>query len=94
MPLKEGNTSPVIATPNNIPLNQADLGSNVNVDAKAVFEKRRPWGKDSNLPKEDWPDPEVWFSFLISSDKPPEEILEHICTSGRSVEGIAWESRN
>ena len=51
MPLNEGNTFPVITTPNDIPLNQTDLGSNVNVDAKAVFEKRRPGGKDSNLPE-------------------------------------------
>ena len=42
MPLKGGNTSPVITTPNDIPLNQTDLGYNVNVDAKAVFKKRRP----------------------------------------------------
>jgi hypothetical protein len=78
MPLKEGHKSPVITTPNEIPLNQTDLGSNVNIDAKAVFEKRRPWGKDSDIPEEDWPDPEIWFSFVISSDEPPEDILERI----------------
>ena len=78
MPLKEGKTSPVITTPNEVPINQTDLGSNVNVDSKAVFEKRRPWGKDSDLPEEDWPDPEIWFSFVISSDEPPEDILERI----------------
>ena len=59
MPQNEGNTSPLITTSNEIPLNQTDLGSNVNVDAKAIFKKRRPWGKDSDLPKEDWPNPEV-----------------------------------
>ena len=83
MSLKEGNTKPVINTPNKIPLNQTDLGSNVNVDEKTTFEKRRSWGKDNDLPEEDWPDPEVWFSFVISSDEPPEEILEHICHEWR-----------
>ena len=50
----------------------------MDVDAKAVFEKRIPWGKDSKLPEEYWPDPEIWFSFAISSDESPEEILERI----------------
>ena len=53
MPLKEGNTTPVITTPNKIPLNQTDLGTNVNVDEKATFEKMRPWGKDRDIPEED-----------------------------------------
>ena len=87
MPLKEGNKSPVITTPNEIPLNQTDLGSNVNVDAKAVFEKRRPWGKDSDLPEEDWPDPEIWFSLVISSDEPAEEIIERIRHEWRKCGG-------
>ena len=42
MPLKEGNTARVIITPNEIPINQADMGYNVNVDEKATFKKRRP----------------------------------------------------
>ena len=78
MPLKEDNTTPVIPTPDEIPLNQTDLGTNVNPDKKATFKKKRPWGKDNNLPEEDWLDPKVWFSFVISSDEPPEDILERI----------------
>jgi hypothetical protein len=51
----------------------------VNVDAKATFEKKCPWGKDNaDLDEEDWPDPEVWFSMVISSDVPPEEILDRV----------------
>ena len=87
MPLKEGKTSPVITTPNEVPINQTDLGSNVNVDSKAVFEKRRPWGKDSDLPEEDWPDPEIWFNFVISSAEPPEDILECICHEWKKCGG-------
>ena len=36
MPVKEGNTTPVLTTPNEIPLNQTDLGTNINVDPKAT----------------------------------------------------------
>ena len=79
IPLKEGNTAPTINTPNKIPLNQTDLGSNVNVNKKATFKTRRPWENDNTLLMEDWPNPEVWFNFVISSDEPPEEILERIC---------------
>ena len=95
MPLREDKTSPVITTPNEVPINQTDLGSNVNVDSKAVFEKRRPWGKDSDLPEEDWPDPEIWFSFVISSDEPPEDILERIRhewkKSGDNLSKCKWD---
>ena len=87
MPLKEGKASPVITTSNKFPLNQTDLGCNVNVDAKAVFEKRRPLGKDSDLPEEDRPDPEIWFSCVIFSDEPPEEILERICHEWKKCGG-------
>ena len=77
VPLKEGRTEPIINTPNEIPLNQTDLGTHVKVDPRATFEKRRPWGKDkANIDEEDWPDPEVWFSTVISCDLPPEEILD------------------
>ena len=79
IPVKEGSTTPVITTPNEILFNQTDLGTNVNVDAKAIFEKKCPWGKDNaDLDEEDWPDPEVWFSMVISSDVPPEEILDRV----------------
>ena len=50
--MKEGNTEPVINTLNKIPLNQTDMCSNVNVEEKATFEKRRPWEKDNDLPEE------------------------------------------
>ena len=79
MPVKEGNTTPVLTTPNEIPLNQTDLGTNVNVDPRATFEKKRPWGKDNaDVNEEDWPNPEVWFSIVLSSDLPTEEILNRV----------------
>ena len=79
MPVKEGMTTPILTTPNEIPLNQTDLGTNVNVDSRATFEKKRPWGKDSaDVPEEDWPNPEVWFSIVLSSDLPTEEILDRV----------------
>ena len=79
MPAKEGITTSIITTPNEIPLNQTDLGTNVNVGPRATFEKKRPWGKDNaELNEEDWPNPEVWFSVVISSDEPPEEIIDRV----------------
>jgi hypothetical protein len=79
VPAKKGSTTPVLTTPNEIPLNQTDLGANVNVDTKSTVEKKHPMGKDSaDLNEEDWPDPEVWFSFVVASDVDPEEILDRI----------------
>ena len=79
VPLKEGRTEPIINTPNEIPLNQTDLGTHVKANPKATFKKRRPRGKDSaNIDEEDWPDPEVWFSTVFSCDLPPEEILDRV----------------
>ena len=92
MPVKEGNIIPVLAILNKIPLNQTDIGSNVNMDAKVTFEKKCPWQKDNaDLNKEDWLDPEVWFSCVVASNMDQEKILGRILHEWKKMTAGVWE---
>ena len=75
-PIVLGTNRPVISTPNAIPLNHTDLGANVKVADNACFHKRKPWGRvKDDLPKENWEDPELWFSICVSHNEDPHDIV-------------------
>ena len=64
-----------------LPNNFAELSSIVKLSANAKFEKVKPWGKKKNyndLDEKELEDPEVYFTFSVSWDIEPEEIVEKV----------------
>ena len=88
LPVVDGEEDPILATPNEVPLNQTDLQANIKLAANASFEKRRPWGKKANeVEEEDMEDPEVNFSFCFACDVHPRTIFERILSEWRKNGG-------
>ena len=79
MPLDEKEEGPILVEPTEVPLNHTDLGANISFAPNVSFEKRKPWGKSKeDLGEDDYIDPEVYFSFVFSCDKDPEDIFNRI----------------
>jgi len=79
MPLDAGEEEPRLVEHTAVPLNHADLGANISFAPNVSFEKRKPWGKNrGELEESDYLDPEIYFSFVFSCDKDPEDILARI----------------
>ena len=94
VPIKEGVETPVITTPSEIPLNYTDLGLNVRLSKNANFQKKRPWGAEGEVSEEDMVDPEVYFTFVISCDVEPEEILDLVREEWRRTGGNRLELKD
>ena len=88
MPLDAGEEEPILVEPTSVPLNHTDLGANISFPPNVSFEKRKPWGKSrEDLEEDDYLDPEVYFSFVFSCDKDPEDILDRIRQEWRKYGG-------
>ena len=88
VPLDERAEEPTLVEPTEVPLNHTDLGANISFAPNVSFEKRKPWGKSKeDLEEEDYIDPEVYFSFVFSCDKDPEDILDRIRQEWRKYGG-------
>ena len=64
-----------------LPNNFTELSSIVKLSANAKFEKVKPWDKKKNyndLDEKELEDPEVYFTFSVSWDIEPEEIVEKV----------------
>ena len=73
---EEADETPILIEPNDIPLNQSDLGANIRSPRNVSFKKKKPWGKSNEeIAEEDYLDPECKFSFVFSCDKEPSMIL-------------------
>jgi hypothetical protein len=93
-PIGEGETEPVIRSPNDVPLNQTEFGANVKLPSNVSFEKRRPWGKKADeVEEEDMLNPEIYFSIVISSDKDPDYIFDRIRQEWRKQGGNRLQVR-
>ena len=78
-PATEEKQEHSINQPHEVPLNHTDLGAYVKLPDNASFEKRRPWGmRAEDATEEDFVDPEVYFSLVISCDEDPEEVLSRV----------------
>ena len=79
MPCEEEDKGPILAQPNEIPLNHTDLSANIRFPRNVSFKKKKPWGRGTeDVAEEDYIDPEVRFSFVFSCDKEPSVILGRI----------------
>lgn len=88
VPLDAGEEEPILVEPTGVPLNHTDLGANISFPPNVSFEKRKPWGKSKeDLEEEDYVDPEVYFSFVFSCDKEPDDIFDRIRQEWRKYGG-------
>lgn len=89
MPIYEKEGSKMLMEPNNIPLNHTKFGTHISFPPNASFEKDRPWGKNKEDLEEDcYINQEVNFSFVLSCDKNPEDVLAWIRNEWRKYGGI------
>ena len=74
-----------------VPTNMTELGGNIQVSWKSRrFETRRPWEKDKKQGDSDEDElkhPEVYFSFAMSCDIEPEDLLNRIIFERGEMKG-------
>ena len=77
---KEGGNN--LSDMTEVPTNMKELGGNIQVSGNSrSFEMRRPWEKDKKQGDSDedkLKHPEVYFSFSMSCDIEPEDLLNRI----------------
>ena len=95
------NAKDFLSDPNRIPLNQTEFGSRFKISTygtKNPFNKQKQ--KDDNnynnnrkkkSKEEEWTDPMVYFQFSISSDVPPEHILDRVRNEWFRIGGVKLE---
>ena len=83
-PVKEGGREKDWSDPNKIPTSMTALGAHLKISSNArVFEKQKPKKGDKEARNS-----MIFFTFAISSDVPPEEIVERIAVDWNMNGGI------
>ena len=74
-----------------VPTSMTELGGNIQVSGNSrSFEMKRPWGKDrkqGDSDEDELKHPEVNFSFAMSCDIKPEDILNRISFEWGGMKG-------
>jgi hypothetical protein len=84
-PLNPTSKEKNICSKEEISPNMTILGTHIKISGNGnVFNKKKVWGSQANdqksckTKKDEFCDPIVWFSMVISSESPPQEIIDRV----------------
>ena len=74
-----------------VPTNMTELGGNIQVSGNSrIFEMKKQWKKDrkqGGYDEDELKHPEVYFSFAMSCDIEPEDLLNRISFEWERMKG-------